>query len=412
MKRRIRSERAFEFPGGSFGVPLQGQDNAIGSGAGGVRLMPVAGLRISFDAEVGRADRPLTPVSDRKFHNESARVQWRRKNLLLSGRFKSRVNANPASPIDYSSAGRSWGFSGSWSDAAARLTLDAGYIKIGLKTTAGIYNFFDLGRGAAPARALYASNLHTVNFGARIAAHERLTLYAGYALSKDTADGSAAASFPDRFTPAYPNFRFEHGKTSNFYNSFPLTYHAPQARVSLKVRGGLEWNAGWQYYGYGERFTALQGYRAHVGYTKLALELPVASVQVLVFRHSPTQVLPWAGIIAKARRYGTAKCEEDDMTGMMMTTVVALLSAAWVFPATARASDHDRSGCMPDKVAVIRCETGSDGSIKVRNSSVTGATGGDDPTGGQVRRGGVEPAPSGLDVIAQPKSDDRFLDAR
>ncbi len=271
MKRRIRSERAFEFPGGSFGVPLQGQDNAIGSGAGGVRLMPVAGLRISFDAEVGRADRPLTPVSDRKFHNESARVQWRRKNLLLSGRFKSRVNANPASPIDYSSAGRSWGFSGSWSDAAARLTLDAGYIKIGLKTTAGIYNFFDLGRGAAPARALYASNLHTVNFGARIAAHERLTLYAGYALSKDTADGSAAASFPDRFTPAYPNFRFEHGKTSNFYNSFPLTYHAPQARVSLKVRGGLEWNAGWQYYGYGERFTALQGYRAHVGYTSLRL---------------------------------------------------------------------------------------------------------------------------------------------
>ena len=63
------------------------------------------------------------------------------------------------------------------------------------------------------------------------------------------------------------------------------------------------------------------------------------------------------------------------MTGIMMTTVVALLSAAWVFPATARASDHDRSGCMPDKVAVIRCETGSDGSIKVRNSSVTGATG-------------------------------------
>ena len=100
------------------------------------------------------------------------------------------------------------------------------------------------------------------------------------------------------------------------------------------------------------------------------------------------------------------------MTGMMMTTVVALLSAAWVFPATARASDHDRSGCMSDKVAVIRCETGSDGSIKVRNSSVTGATGGDDPTGGQVRRGGVEPAPSGLDVSAQPKSDDRFLDAR
>ncbi len=271
MKRRIRSERAFEFPGGSFGIPLEGQNNAVRSGAGGVRLMPVSGLRISFDAEVGRADRPLTPVSDRKFHNESARVQWRRKSLLLSGHFKSRVNANPASLIDYSSTSRSWGLSASWSDAEGRLMLDAGYLKIGLNTSAGIFNFFDFDRGAAPGRSLYASNLHTLNFGARIAAHKRLTLYIGYALSKDTADGAAAAGFPDSFTPAYPNFRFEPGAAPTFYNSFPLTYHAPQARVSIKVRGGLEWNAGWQHYGYSERFTALQNYRAHVGYTSLRL---------------------------------------------------------------------------------------------------------------------------------------------
>ncbi len=271
MKRRIRSERAFEFPGGSFGIPLEGQNNEIGSGAGGVRLMPVSGLRISFDAEVGRADRPLTPVSDRKFHNESARMQWRRKSLLLSGHFKSRINVNPARLIDYSSAVRSWGFSGSWSDTETRLTLDAGYIKIGLNTAAGIFNFFDSGRSATPGRALYISNLHIVNFGARIAAHKRLTLYVGYALSKDSAAGSAAARFPDSFTPAYPNFRFETGASPTFYSSFPLTYHTSQGRVSVKVRDGLEWNAGWQYYGYSERFTALQNYHAHVGYTSLRL---------------------------------------------------------------------------------------------------------------------------------------------
>ena len=63
----------------------------IGAGSGGVRLTPVSGLRISFDAEIGRADRPLTPISDRKFHNESARVQWRKKSLLLSGYFKNKL---------------------------------------------------------------------------------------------------------------------------------------------------------------------------------------------------------------------------------------------------------------------------------------------------------------------------------
>ena len=63
------------------------------------------------------------------------------------------------------------------------------------------------------------------------------------------------------------------------------------------------------------------------------------------------------------------------MTKMMAAAVGALLSAAWVFPAVARASDDDSSECTPDKVAVIRCETDSDGAITVRNSSVTSATG-------------------------------------
>ncbi len=63
------------------------------------------------------------------------------------------------------------------------------------------------------------------------------------------------------------------------------------------------------------------------------------------------------------------------MTRMMTVDVAALLLVAWIFPEVALASDDDRSGCMPDKVAVIRCVTDSDGGIEVRNSSVTSATG-------------------------------------
>ncbi len=271
LRRRIRSERAFEFPGGSFGIPLEGQDNEVNSGGGGVRLMPISGMRISFDAEVGRADRPLTPISDRNFHTESARVQWRKKGLLLSSYFKSKINANPVSLIDYSATSRSWGFSGAWSDPQARLTFDAGYSKIDLDTSAGIFNFFDLARGASPGRSVYTSNLHSLNFGVRVAAHERLTLYLGYGLTKDTADGSRSAESPESLVAAYPNFQFEPGETPTFRNTFPLTYHTPQGRVSVTLRAGLEWNAGWQYYSYSERFTGVQNYRAHVGYTSLRL---------------------------------------------------------------------------------------------------------------------------------------------
>ena len=54
-----------------------------------------------------------------------------------------------------------------------------------------------------------------------------------------------------------------------------------------------------------------------------------------------------------------------------------LMVALWVFSAEVRASENCSGppGCANDKVAVIRCDTASDGTIKVRNSSVTSASG-------------------------------------
>ena len=54
-----------------------------------------------------------------------------------------------------------------------------------------------------------------------------------------------------------------------------------------------------------------------------------------------------------------------------------LMVALWVFPGDVRASEDcsGQPGCANDKVAVIRCDTASDGTIKVRNSSVTSASG-------------------------------------
>ena len=65
------------------------------------------------------------------------------------------------------------------------------------------------------------------------------------------------------------------------------------------------------------------------------------------------------------------------MTRMPLAMTITLLAAAWMFPAGSRGSEKcsGRSGCRHNKVAVVRCETDSDGGIKVRNSSVTSATG-------------------------------------
>jgi len=51
--------------------------------------------------------------------------------------------------------------------------------------------------------------------------------------------------------------------------TFPLRYLSPQGRVSLRISEKVRWNAGYQYYGYHQDFSALQNYRAHTGYTSV-----------------------------------------------------------------------------------------------------------------------------------------------
>jgi len=54
--------------------------------------------------------------------------------------------------------------------------------------------------------------------------------------------------------------------------TFPLTYQSPMARLSIRITPKLRWNAGWQFYGYGELFHQLgydQNFHAHTGYTSV-----------------------------------------------------------------------------------------------------------------------------------------------
>jgi len=264
--RRVRSSSGREFPGFAFRSPELAVDNDVHAGAAGLRWLPAPGMRASFDVEVGRADRPLTPISDRRFHNETARLQWRGKGASVSAHFKNRINNNPTQLVNYASAARSGGVQVSWARPDAKVTIDAGYGYLHMDSSAGIFDLFEPDRESPTARTVYTSNLHTVNFGARIQPHARMTLYLGYALSKDVGDGRDGSSFAEGFEAGYQAFSFD-GR--NFLVSFPLTYQTPQGRLSVQLNEQLAWNFGWQFYSYAEQFTGVQNYSAHVGYSSL-----------------------------------------------------------------------------------------------------------------------------------------------
>ena len=191
-------------------------------------------------------------------------MQWRKKAFVFGASFKSAVNDNSASLINHSYTSRQFGVNTSWTQQDGRFTLDANYTKLDLNTASGIFNFFPATEPGVERHSFYTSNLHTLYFGSRIQARPRLTFYLGYSLAKDTGDGRSP-TFTLGVTPAYPNFSFD----GNFYNSFPLAYQSPLARLSVQLNKVLSWNFGWQFYNYSEEFIGQQNYHAHVGYSSL-----------------------------------------------------------------------------------------------------------------------------------------------
>lgn len=262
--RRVSSSEVTRFPWAEFSEELTSIDNSIRSGSTGLRLLPGYGIRATLDFEVGRADRPLTPISERRFRNESGRVRWNSGGFTASGHFRNRTNENPTTLLAYSGRSRSRGVQVSWADSASGFVLDAGYNLIGLDISTGILNLFAASDPLSErGRAVYGSRVHNVNIAVRVAPHERVSVDAGYALTKD----AGVAGFSPMGTTAS---RFALDGTT-VVSSLPMSYRSPRARVSIAIRKSLAWNFGWQHYGYSERFARDQSYRAHVGYSSFTL---------------------------------------------------------------------------------------------------------------------------------------------
>jgi hypothetical protein len=254
--RRIRS-REGQTLGDFSGLLVAEQENRLHAGLAGLRLQPARPVRISLDAEIGRADRPVYPISERNYHAFGGRVQYKTKTLQLAAATRTNYNTNSVALSAHSSRARNYSFDGSWTPRGW-LSFDAGYSKLHLDTVSGIAYFASgLVEGQ---RSFYLSNLHAANGGVRVTIRSRADLWLGYTRIQDAGDGRAAPAATSR-GPEIPAFRAA--------QVFPLTFESPMARFSLRLREKLRWNAAYQYYRYGEEFYPQQNYRAHTGYTSL-----------------------------------------------------------------------------------------------------------------------------------------------
>jgi hypothetical protein len=252
--RHIRYITAFDIP--PFGGDRNAfeQENQVHSGLAGLRLQVIRGLRLNLDAEVGRADRPFTGISERNYHALGGRAQYRAGALLLSAAYRQNYNFNSVSLAAHSSKSRTYSADASWAPRGW-LAFDAGYSKLHLDTVSGLAYFAagELLRN----QGYYRSEIHAGNLGVRVATGRRLEWYAGYSVTRDNPP-AAPPLYPAASTPALLLFQV-----------YPMRYESPLARLSVRLHERLRWNAGYQFYHYRDDTAAFQNYRAHTGFTSL-----------------------------------------------------------------------------------------------------------------------------------------------
>jgi hypothetical protein len=262
-KRKVRSIQQVGFEDGFADRVDAEQRNTLHAGIGGVRIQPVKRLLINLDAEIGRADRPIYPISERNYHAFSARAQYRTSNLTLSAAARTNYNVNSVSLANHSSRGRSYWADANWSPRPW-FGFNASYSKLHLDTATGIA-YFAQGDLIENDRSIYISNIHLGHITARFAMGPRIELFAGMSHIQDTGDGrSVPTAGRDLLSPPGAREIFAAAQT------FPLSFTSPLARISLRIRQNLRWNVGYQHYNYREDFGSIQDYRAHTGFTSLS----------------------------------------------------------------------------------------------------------------------------------------------
>ncbi len=232
------------------------QENRLHSGIAGVRLQPLKPLSINLDAEIGRADHPFFPIGERNYHRLGARVRYKNRTWQLETAYRQVYNTNSVALAAFASRSRDYTASASW-NPRGRFSLDANYARMHLDTASGIAYFvrFALQQG----RSIYISNIHSGNLGGHLSLG-RADLYVGYSIVQDTGDPRAPSVFDATAILA------------GAPQAYPLRYQTPLARLSVRLHEKLRWNAGWQFYSYGEDtmlFGIYQNYRAHTGYTSV-----------------------------------------------------------------------------------------------------------------------------------------------
>jgi hypothetical protein len=233
----------------------------------GFKARPLPNWNIYFDGEHGSADSVFTRIENNQYTNFRVRSRYTpNQKLSFNVSVVTRNNNNPSevdpattqlplgafpNALDVEVRSRVFSTSVDWAPMP-KLGLSAGYTHLRVTSDAGIILFV---AGVSKfGQSRYFMRDHSLYFNATIDPHPRVSLFASYRISKDTGQGDLTTADP-----------------TIIIGSTPFAFQSPEGRVIMRLTPRIEWNVGYQYYNYRDRFIGNQNYHAHLPFTSLRI---------------------------------------------------------------------------------------------------------------------------------------------
>jgi hypothetical protein len=222
----------------------------------GFKAKPVNNWVIFADAEHGKADNVFTRLANNEFTNFRIRQRASYKAFSFSSSFISRDNDNPSRTVEMPAVSftaqtrsRTFSMTGDWAPST-EFSLSGGYTYQRLTARTDIIVPVAGMRLQGVSEYFVRDSYFFVDVHARPI--KRVSVFASYRINDDRGQG-------DRLST----------RAQDLITSYPMRFQSPEIKLALRLTDNIDWNLGYQYFDYKERFTNPQNYNAHLPFTSL-----------------------------------------------------------------------------------------------------------------------------------------------
>ena len=246
---------------------IEDANNSTHTFLAGTKVSPLKNWSVFADVEIGRADNVFTRLANYEFANYRVRSRMRFDKWAANVSFISRDNdhpgrnlTNPTESFLTETKQRTFSAVVDWTPMD-ELDLSGGYDYRHLTSEAFIRLPINSVLVDGLSQYFIRESYFFIDVNARPA--KWLTLFGSYRWTKDRGHG-------DRAIPAIAS--------PIIVGSYPIDFKMPEFRAAIRLNRHLDWNIGYQYFGYDEEppqnvqwGIPNQNYKAHLPYTSLRI---------------------------------------------------------------------------------------------------------------------------------------------